>query len=263
MLVTPIYHGQGLGNQLACIITTKCIALDNGYEFGVAFPDRFKGFFFKNLKLPEFVGVDVLSEGATPFSLPEGYTYYRESMDNNGDYDDKIFNSPDNCVIHGNLQGEKYFEKHKEEIKEWLSVEPMEMSENLCVINFRGGEYVGVDDFFLPKMYWRQAVDNMLRINPSLKFEVHTDDPTTAQRFFPHYPIVSGIEINWRAIRYAKYLILSNSSFAILPAWLNDDAKLIIAPKHFARHNLNYWFLEQNKINKFTYQDKNGNLDNK
>jgi hypothetical protein len=195
--------------------------------------------------------------------MPDGYKYYRESMANDGDYDDAIFNIPDNYIIHGNLQGVKYFEKHKEEIKKWLEVTPMDMPDDLCVINFRGGEYVGVASFFLPKNYWDNAIANMLKINPNMRFEVHTDDDDTARKFFPKFNIIRNMEMNWKSIRYAKYLILSNSSFALLPAWLGD-AKMIIAPLHFARHNEGYWFLKQNYIEKFTYQNKNGELlDNK
>jgi len=256
MLVTPIYKGQGLGNQLACIITTKCIALDKGYEFAVAFPERFKGHFFKNLELPKFEGFDVFEEGGQPYKLPEGYKYYRETS---SDYDPFIFNIPDNYVIHGNLQGEKYFENHRDEIKKWLEVEPLDMPDDTCVINFRGGEYVGVPQFFLPQSYWDNAINNMKKINPNMRFEVHTDDMIMARKFFPHYCIISDIEINWRSIRYAKYLILSNSTFALFPAWLGD-AKLIIAPKYFARFNEEYWFLEQNFMKCFTYQDKGGNI---
>jgi hypothetical protein len=258
MLITPIFNGQGLGNQLACIITTKCLALDKGYDFGVVYPERFKGF-FPNLELPEVKGIEFNVEGQPPVKMPNGYKYYRESMDNDGDYDDFIFNIPDNYIIHGNLQGVKYFEKHREEIKKWLYITPYYMPDNLCVINFRGGEYVGVPEFFLPKSYWDNAIANMLKINPNMQFEVHTDDYDTARKFFPHLPVISDIMLNWKSIRYAKYLILSNSSFALLPAWLGD-AKMIIAPLHFARHNEGYWFLKQNYIEKFNYQDKNGNL---
>jgi hypothetical protein len=262
MLVTPIYNGQGLGNQLACYITTRCLALDKGYKFGVAYPERFKGFFFKNLEMPEFKEFDVFVEGEKPYYILNGYKYYRESMANDGDYDDFIFNIPDNYVIHGNLQGEKYFEKHREDIKKWLEVKPLTLPDNLCIINFRGGEYVGVPSFFLPQEYWDNAIKNMRKINPDMKFEVHTDDPETAQMFFPNYKCIRDMELNWRSIRYAKYLILSNSSFALLPAWLNEEAKLIIAPKYFARYNEGYWFLKQNIMKCFTYQ-YNGNLDSK
>jgi hypothetical protein len=259
MLITPIFKGQGLGNQLACIITTKCIASDKGYDFGVVYPERFKGF-FPNLELPEAKGFEFNVEGQPPVKMPDGYKYYRESIANDGDYDEALFQICDNSVIHGNLQGVKYFEKHREEIQKWLRITPFYMSSDTCVINFRGGEYVGVPEFFLPQSYWDNAIANMRKINPNMFFEVHTDDYNTARKFFPIFPILSDMALNWKSIRYAKYLILSNSSFALLPAWLNDDAKMIIAPLHFARHNEGYWFLKQNYIEKFNYQDKDGNL---
>lgn len=249
MLVTPIYKGQGLGNQLANIVTVRCIGIDKGYDFKVMFPERFKGHFFKDIELPSVEPIE--HEEGKPFEM-EGMTYYREKMINNGDYDPAIFDLKNNTVVHGLLQGEKYFETHREEIDKWLTVEPIEIPDDVCVINFRGGEYVGVKEFFLPYTYWNNAIERMQEINPDMKFEVHTDDPETAKLFFPDYPITRDIEINWRSIRYAKYLILSNSSFALLPAWLNQKA-YILAPKFFARHNEGYWFLEQNIMKSFNY----------
>ena len=41
MIVTEIYNGQGLGNQLWCYIVTRVIALDNGYDFGIKSPEKF------------------------------------------------------------------------------------------------------------------------------------------------------------------------------------------------------------------------------
>ena len=35
MIVTEIYKGQGLGNQLWCYITTRVMAKDKGYNFGI------------------------------------------------------------------------------------------------------------------------------------------------------------------------------------------------------------------------------------
>ena len=260
MLVTPIYNGQGLGNQLANYVTTRSLALDKGYDFGIAFPDNFKGKEFMNLDFgKEVIGLEVLIEGQEPTKLPDGMKYHLEVS---SDYDPFVLNIPDNYVIHGNLQGEKYFEKHKDEIRGWLKVEPLDMEDDLCVINFRGGEYVGVIDFFLPQSYWDNAIKNMRKINPDMIFEVHTDDYDTANKFFPDFTIIQQMEINWRAVRYAKYLIISNSSFAILPTWLNQDVKLVIAPKYWGRYNLGYWDLEQNFMKEFTYQDKNGNLGN-
>ena len=49
MLVTEFYKGQGLGNQLACYMTARVIALDRGFELGVMHPERFKGADFMSL----------------------------------------------------------------------------------------------------------------------------------------------------------------------------------------------------------------------
>ena len=61
------------------------------------------------------------------------------------------------------------------------------MPNDVCVINFRGGEFVGIKDLFLGHDYWGEAIIKMLKINPEMKFEVHTDDAQTAQTFFPTF----------------------------------------------------------------------------
>lgn len=258
MIATPLYKGQGIGNQLANYVTIRCLALDKGYDFGVQFPENFKGKDFLNLDMgkPVLNGVTGV-EGQTPDKLPDGFTsYYREEMIGQGDYDLNIALIEDNTLIHGNLQGIEYFKHRRSEIQEWLRVEPLEMPENLCVINFRGSEYKYVKDFFLPQGYWQKAIKIMTEHQPKMEFVVHTDDPEEARKFFPNYPIIHNIGLNWRSIRYAKYLILSNSSFAILPAWLNDTAK-VIAPWGFGRFNTGEWLLSQNYIPEWTWIDKN------
>ena len=264
MLVTPIFKGMGLGNMLACIITTKVLARDRGYDFKVVTPENFKGHFFKHLELPEIKGFYFDVEGQDPTLMPIGFEYYREktvrntSGDDISPYDESLQQIGNNTCVHGLLQGEDYFKHRKDEIREWLEVEPKEMQSDLCVINFRGGEYVGVTDFFLPKSYWDNAISEMKKTNPDMIFEVHTDDRGTASMFFPNFPIVSDIELNWRSIRYAKYLILSNSSFAFFPAWLNEDVKRIIAPKYWGRFNKGFWSIDQNYTQGWEYLDKDG-----
>lgn len=262
MLATPFYKGMGLGNQLSNYVTVRCLALDKNYDFGVHFPERFKGKDFLNLDmgLPVLNGVTEF-EGEAPQKLPYGFTaYYREEMIDNGDYDPNIAKIADNTLIHGNLQGIEYFKHRKDEIREWLKVEPLEMPDDLCIINFRGGEYKWVKDFFLPKSYWENAITRMLEINPNMRFEVHTDDAEEAIKFFPNYPIKQNIEINWRSIRYAHYLILSNSSFAILPAWLNENVKKVIAPSGFGRYNIRQWLLKQNYVPEWTWINRENNI---
>ena len=156
------------------------------------------------------------------------------------------------------------------EIDSWLQVDPIEFripfvdKEDLCVINFRGGEYVGVPDLFLPKSYWENAIERMRSINPKMKFGVVTDDVETARAFFPGAFIKHDIGKDWAMIRYARYLILSNSSFAVLPALLNQEVKHIIAPFGWARYNVTdgYFATEQNRYSKFCYLDRQNEIHN-
>lgn len=262
MLITELFNGQGLGNQLSNYVSVRCLALDKGYEFGVQHPERFKGSSFMNLDMgKEVIGGYTPVEGFKPDLLPRGIDhYYKETT---SDYDPEFFNIKDNTSIHGNLQGVNYFKHRKEEIKEWLKVKPLDMPKDLCVINFRGGEYKWVPEFFLPQFYWDLAIAEMKKVNPKMRFEVHTDDEFTARQFFPDFPIVQNMEINWRSIRYAHYLILSNSSFALLPAFLNENVKKVIAPWGMGRFNEGYWLLEQNYVEGWDYIDREGNLKTK
>lgn len=263
MLVTPFYNGQGLGNQLANFVAVRCLAMDKGYTFGVMYPERFKGSSFMNLDMGHpVIGGHIGVEGQEPITLPEGLKrYYREAFIDNGDYDPDFRNIEDDTLIHGLLQGIEYFGHRRDQVQEWLSVKPPFMlGRNTCVINFRGGEYKYVPEFFLPKVYWERAIASMLETNPNLTFEVHTDDPEEAQKFFPDFPIIADIGLNWRSIRYARYLILSNSSFAILPAYLNDEVQRVIAPWGFGRHNTGKWLLKQNYTKGWDWLKNDGTI---
>lgn len=248
-MIAGIFHeGSGLGNQLHRYVMTRVLALDKGFEFGMVNPRNFKGASFLNLDM-----------GKTVF-LDREYALFNEKKVVNKDdndirpYDwDGINHVKDNTIIDGEFQGEKYYEHHLSEIKDWLRTTIRFMPKDLCVIGFRGGEYRGVRDLFLPKRYWDDAIMKMKKINPNMKFEVHTDDVETAEMFFPSFECMHDMELNWQSVRYAEYLIIANSSFYILPSLLNENVKKIIAPKYWAGHNKGYWQLEQNKYKKFSY----------
>lgn len=277
MIVTEFYKGQGLGNQLACYITTRTIALDKGFEFGVMHPERFKGRdFFENIDY----GCEVTSgegpEGGPPIILPNGIKhYYREkeckdpqSRSDVRWYDPDLINIADGTKVDGLLQGEQYFLHRRNEIKYWLKVKSEYdcynyADKNTCVINFRGGEYSRVPEFFLIKSYWNNAIKKMLEINRFFRFIVITDDVLTAKKFFPNYAVFHfSIGKDFSVIKNAHYLILSNSSFGWFPAWLNENLKFCIAPKYWARHNHSdgYWSLGYNITSGWHYLDRNGTL---
>jgi len=108
-------------------------------------------------------------------------------------------------------------------------------------------------DLFLTKDYWDTAIMMMKEINPNMKFQVHTDDPDLARILFPTFEVIHDISINWRSIRYAKYSIIANSSFYILPSLLNEEVEKVIAPRYWARRNTGEWAMPQNYYKGWVY----------
>ena len=260
MIVNELYSGSGLGNQLWRYTVTRVIADRNGYDFGIMSTHKFKAPSILDLDF----GLDVKGgtspfEGAPPTTLPEGIdSYYAERglihPTFNCDcrlYDPDLFNIQDNAKIDGNMESEIYLEGYKNEVREWLKIRDerqiLDLSdEDICILGFRGGEYISVRDLFLPKEYWHGAMNIMRQRNPKMKFVVVTDDPNTARHMFPtldvhHY----NTEVDWILIRNAKNIIMSNSSFAWLPTWINDEIGNVIAPKYWGKHNVSDGFWAQ------------------
>lgn len=252
MIAGYFHQGSGLGDQLFRYITTRTLALDKGYDFGMIYnPDgsgKEAGF-----KGGSFMEIDY---GKTQF---EGnFTSWEEKCvrDEKGNdvrsYDPEINFVEDNTIIDGCFEDDKYWGHRIPEIREWLKVEPLEMPDDLCVIGFRGGEYATNPELFLTKEYFDSAMKIMHDINPKMRFEVHTDDEATARACFPMFPVTHNIGLNWRSVRHAKYLIIPNSAFFIMPS-LIGDAKKIIAPRYWARRNTRVWARPACYYKKFTY----------
>lgn len=282
MIVTEIYNGQGLGNQLWCYVVTRTIATSRNLKFGIMNPHKFKCLDFMNLDFGESVyGGSSPYEGAPPTVLPDGINnYYAEKpivhpVFTNSDvriHDFNLVNVPDNSKIDGCMQDEQYILHKKEEIKKWLKVKDEHnciefSSDDICVMNFRGGEYVGLHESFLRPSYWHNAMQHMKNINSNMQFVVITDDVLTAKQFFPTLPVYHfSIGKDYSIINNAKYLILSNSSFAWFPAWTNEQVKFCIAPKYWGKHNISdgFWSLGYacTKGSGWMYQTREGNLEN-
>lgn len=261
-MIAGIFHqGSGLGNQLFRYITTRTLAADKGLPFGMVNPEGFKGKEFMNLDFGEPV------PGAYSIELPsgkayvdiEGFSLFEEKrVEENGvdirSYDPEINFIGPNTIIDGEFQDEKYWGHRIYEINKWLGVEPLGMPNDTCVIGFRGGEFAAIPELFLPKEYYVEAMERMLAKNYYMKFVCVTDDPKTAALMLPpEVEITHDIATDWRMIRNAKYLIISNSSFYILPALLNRNAEEVIAPRYWARRNTGVWALPCNYYRRFTY----------
>lgn len=253
-MIAGLFHqGSGLGNQLHRYVATRCLALDKGYEFGMVAKENFKGFSFMNLD----VGNSIFSYTT---EMPAGKVVADMDMplwEEKTNYYNPEFNFiEDNTIIDGEFQDERYFEHHLDKILGWLNVKPELMSpfyDDICVIGFRGGEFSLFPELFLTKEYWDEGVARIRAIKPDVTFKVVTDDPVLARQFFPDFEVGNEIGDDWTSVLHAKFLIIANSSFYILPALLNKNVHTVIAPRYWARRNTKEWNMPQNYYKKFTY----------
>lgn len=283
MIGTEFLKGQGLGNQLFCYVTARCIAEERGCAFGTAGQEQLavnrhskKGMYFMDMDLGEPIGdkEKVRREDLSRYEEKEVRIFQGTSVHDmtHGCYvagaDEALHHLPDDVLIYGNMQDESYFAAYREQIREWLKVRPeydtREFTrDNLCIINFRGGEYTGHPELYLDQKYWRDGMKNMRKRVPDMEFIVVTDDPEAARKLLPGLPVYhSDLDRDYVMLKNARYLLLSNSSFAFFPAYTSDTLRFAIAPKYWARHNVSdgYWASEQNIYSIFHYQDKRGRL---
>ena len=253
MIIGKFYNGSGLGNMLHRYVATRVLALDKGFDYGMVYIDDgagkeqgFKGKFFT--EQPKLVDYPIKYKEWNEKKVVENGVDIRS-------FDPEINFVEDNTIIDGEFQSEHYFSHRLNEVDEWLKVEPIDIPDDTCVISHRGGEFTLFPELYLPQGYWDFAISKMKEINPKMKFQVQTDDILTAQKTFPEFEVIHNIGYNWRAIRYAHYLIVGNSSFSILPSLLGN-AKKILAPKYHARHNIGVWSMPSNFYKRYTYIDR-------
>ncbi len=278
IIATELLKGQGLGNQLFCYITTRCLALEKGCDFSILNREIFannihsnQGMYFMDLAC----GLDCKKEDfKSIYHEKEDRIYIGNSIHDieHGCYitgvDSKLFELKDATLVYGNLQDEAYFGKYKEQIKQWMKVKPeydnkQYSKENMCIINIRGGEYAGNPELFLRRKYWLDAIKIMKKKRSDMEFMVVTDDLAAAKRILPEVPAYHfDLAGDYTIIKNARYLILSNSTFAFFPAFTSDVLEYVIAPKYWARHNVSdgYWASEQNIYSDFMYLDRKGRL---
>ena len=276
MIVTELYNGQGLGNQLWSYVITRVLALDKGFDYGIMSTSKFKGGSFLNLDFGKKVLGGAGPEGGPPIKLPKGIDHY--FLEKNvwydkyncdiRDFDTRLLDIEDNTKIEGYFQSESLILHRKKEIKSWLKVnfdcECFDYSDdNVCILNIRGGEYKGARELLLPRKYWIDAINNMRKINSRLEFIIITDDVKYAKRLLPEYKSCHfNIGKDYSIVKNAMYLILSNSSFGFFPAWTNEKVKHIIAPKYWARHNVSdgFWACAFNLYENWMWQDREGGI---
>lgn len=278
MIGTELLSGQGLGNQLFCYITTRCIAMDNGLPFSILGSETVAnnmhsscGMYFMDL---DYGVPSVKEDYKRIYNEKEDRIFIGNSRHDltHGCYvtgvDEKMLHPEDGTLLYGNMQDEKYYISHKDEIRQWLKVKEeydcMEYSrDNLCILHLRCSDYLDCPELYLRKKYWKDGIRNMKKINPDMEFMIITNDVKEASKILPGIPAYNfDLAKDYSIIKNAKYLLLSNSSFAYFPAFTSTTVKYILAPKYWARHNVSdgYWASEQNIYEGWHYQDRHGKV---
>ena len=252
MLVGIIHPGSGVGDSLFGYVATRVRAADLNVPFGFVGKEYFKGSGWMNLDFGQETNLKYHIEQPSGKLIVDDEHKLFEI--NTPYFNPEYFFIEDGTVIDGpSAQDIRYFEHRLDEVREWLKVEPLDMSDDLCVINFRGGEFSLYPNLFLTRDYWNEAIGGMKMTNPNMSFEVHTDDKPLAQQFFPDFQVIHDVGLNWRSIRYARNIIIPNSAFPILPALLNENVKEVIAPRFWAGRNIGEWQRPQNFYKRFKH----------
>lgn len=289
MIVTELYDGQGLGNQLWCYVVTRLIAENKGYGFGIKSIEKFKGKEFLELNWGLNVDGGTGPEGGPPESLPTGIDYYyKEKLTRHprnlldiSKRDDVLLNIPNNTKIDGIMQSYDYVSKHREQIKNWIKIKDDRnikkySEENICIIHIRGGDFLG-SSAYLQSEYYQNAINHFKSKNCDMVFYIVTDDIGYASKLCPAIEIIGGsvsgqndaqkashhiggpIWMDWTIIHNAKNLIISASSFSWWPTWLGG-CENVIAPMYWGdyKNSDGYWSCGDSLVPGWNYLDRFG-----
>lgn len=275
-----------LGNHMWQYAVCRTVAQKLGYEWGINPSPSYD--YYNGMNQMYFMDVDFGNSVVGDFTnFFEKWSHYQHNGDNVNitKLDERVYSISDNTKLIGDngafggiYQSEDYFIDIKEEVLTWFKINSerkieyenklkelgIVLNDDLCVINFRGGEYKSIPNVLLRREYWRDTINHMLSYNPNMKFILITDDADCAKSFMPfEIPAFhQDIGFDFYVVNQAKWLILSNSTFGWWAAWLNTNVNKILAPKYWARHNISdgYWSVGDSYTRCFTYVDRQGNL---
>ena len=267
MIFTELHKGQGLGNQLWCYTVCRSIADELKMPFMILGRENFKA--------AEFLDVDFHSKDHEIIRSEQDChifherRFYDKEMDYIASgYDKAVEALSSNTKIEGLFQSEKYFYGDLDRIKKYIQIKDkyknlVNIPDNTCILNIRGGEYKRHKKFNLPKSYWIDAMNNMRSDYGISRFLIVTDDHKYARALFPDIDIIKeGVAESYIALHNSSYLIVSNSTFSYFPIKTKSIKPIVIAPKYFARFNdrHNRWASPANIYSNWLWQDRRGDL---
>jgi hypothetical protein len=209
MIVTELYNGQGLGNQLWCYVVTRLIADTNGYDFGIMSLDKFKGKEFMDLDFGKTVTGGSGPEGGPPTTLPDGIlNYYKENLVRHpfsgldiSPKDNLLLTISDDTKVDGTMQSFEYVKNYKDKIVGYLKIKKdkqiLDYSyDNICVIHIRGGDFKN-SSAMLYSNYYTNAMNYFKMKNNDMVFYIVTDDFNTAKQILPNVEIIGSSTTNY------------------------------------------------------------------
>jgi hypothetical protein len=235
-----------LGNHLFQYAVCRTVAIRNGYNFYIPYSGKL---------LKCFPNLDMgICDGDISQVFP----------DTNG-YNPAIYGVSNFTHLQGNYQSVKYYEDYEDLIKEWYKIEMDSDTEKVlekypieeyCFIHLRGNSNKS-SWLMLPKSFYEKGIEKIKEINPNMKFVIVTDDYETSKEYFPELDIICGdyenIMVDFKVLYYAKYAIISNSTFSWWPRWLSEGG-ITFAPLNWLNYNIGGGFNPVDiNTNKFIY----------
>lgn len=279
---TRLYAGQGLGNQLWLYSVVRSLAIRTGNKHGIECFWRFKGSHFLSIKKGH-VGIYVPSNRpmVKHLGILENRIVENKKRIPGYSFDFSDYSKIDvirSSRLEGNFESEKYLEDARDILKRELQVrKPTILPTNLCIVNVRGGDYVGNKQTLLTATYYLNAIKVMQNRYLDVFFGIVTDDANYARQILPGIPILSGSIVNYRKLtggdkakveldfsllQGAHKLIISNSSFSWWGAWTNLNSPYVIAPRYWDAHksNLGLWAPQDILTREWNWLSKEGLL---
>lgn len=229
----------GLGNQLFQISYAKYLK-SQGLK---VYLDT--SFFNSDHKFPRKLEIDLSKFGFKEIKFKNNFLF--RTLDSIFVEEDS-FNSSDLKLINrfvGYYQNLKYIKLIREELFKNLQLDTDIKNKDLVALHVRKTDYsiIGQE---LSDLYYKNAIDQILKFNNKLQFDIFTDDENlildtnvyrNINKVYKPIPSQSAIDVINSMINYKNY-ILANSSFSALAAYITPiNNQLVFYPDPWWRNS--------------------------
>lgn len=140
-----------------------------------------------------------------------------------------------NWDLRGHFQDDRYFKRHIDEVRYWLTFKDEPELNDYVAIHYRAGDYIDDPNAYHPRCsreYYQQA----MAMFPGRRFLLFSDDPLMAQALIGcEMQVADGNYIeDFALMKSCHSFITANSSYSLMAATLaNQPGKKIVCPKRW------------------------------